>query len=251
MAFNFEFLYRPWRAASFRESAERWYSLLPEGAWPNFTLSNHDQPRHAWRYRGRSAEVTDGRARVAAAMLLTLRGTPFLYYGEEIGMSCERIPRARLRDPLGIATWPLRMLGRDPARTPMQWDGGPNAGFSSGQPWLPVNSDYRSRNVALQEADSTSLLSWYKALLALRRSRPALREGSIAFLGLDPDVLAYERVSGERLLILLNFSSKSRSIGIERGARVLLGSAREAGSSLGPGVVGLGPCEAIVAEVVG
>jgi len=170
MAFNFEFLYRPWRAASFRESAERWYSLLPEGAWPNFTLSNHDQPRHAWRYRGRSAEVTDGRARVAAAMLLTLRGTPFLYYGEEIGMSCERIPRARLRDPLGIATWPLRMLGRDPARTPMQWDGGPNAGFSSGQPWLPVNSDYRSRNVALQEADSTSLLSWYKALLALRRA---------------------------------------------------------------------------------
>ena len=96
MAFNFDFLFRKWGAREFRDSAERWYALLPEGAWPNFTLSNHDQPRHAWRYRGRglrrarAESVTEGRARVAAAMLLTLRGTPFLYYGEEMGMSCER-----------------------------------------------------------------------------------------------------------------------------------------------------------------
>ena len=93
MAFNFDFLYRKWGAREFRESAERWYELLPEGAWPNFTLSNHDQPREAFRYRSRDPAVTEGRARVAAAMLLTLRGTPFIYYGEELGMTCVRLPR--------------------------------------------------------------------------------------------------------------------------------------------------------------
>jgi alpha-glucosidase len=264
MAFNFEFLYRPWSARAFRESAERWYELLPEGAWPNFTLSNHDQRRHAWRYRGRdlgskrAAFVTDGRARVAAAMLLTLRGTPFLYYGEEIGMSCEALPRSALCDPLGVSTWPLRSFGRDPERTPMQWSAEADAGFSSvasgssRAPWLPVNSDYLTRNVAAQAADPTSLLSWYKALIALRRSSPELREGSIAFLDLHPDVLAYERTTpgGGSVLVLLNFSSKGRSINLERESRVLLASLRPAGSTLG-GKVQLGPLEALVAETRG
>jgi alpha-glucosidase len=263
MAFNFEFLYRPWSASSFRDSAERWYSLLPAGAWPNFTLSNHDQPRHAWRYRGKgsgAAALTDGRERVAAAMLLTLRGTPFLYYGEEIGMSCERLPRSALRDPLGISTWPLRSLGRDPERTPMQWNGRENAGFTSGRPWLPVNSDYRARNVAAQEADPTSLLSWYKALLALRRSRSELREGSLAFLDLAPDILAYERrgFANERkgsaegsLLVLLNFASRRRRFELAKAGRVLLGSARAAGAEIAAGSIELGRCEVVIVEIVG
>jgi alpha-glucosidase len=247
MAFNFEFLYRPWGAKAFRESAERWYASLPEGAWPNFTLSNHDQPRHAWRYR--SGALTEARARVAAAMLLTIRGTPFLYYGEEIGMGCERLPRAALRDPLGIATWPLRGLGRDPSRTPMQWDGGSNAGFSKGKPWLPLNSDYRSRNVAAQSGDPGSLLSWYKSLTALRRARPALREGRISFLDLDPQVLAYERriEGGERLLVLLNFASKRRRVDLGASCSVLLGSERAGGVQLGSGSLELGACEALIA----
>jgi alpha-glucosidase len=247
MAFNFEFLYRHWGARAFRESAERWYRALPEGAWPNFTLSNHDQPRHAWRYR--AGGLTDARARVAAAMLLTIRGTPFLYYGEEIGMTCERLPRAALRDPLGIATWPLRALGRDGERTPMQWDSGPHSGFTAGAPWLPVNSDYASRNVASQEGDPSSLLSWYKTLIALRRSRRALREGDIAFLDLDPEVLAYERrdPSGESIFVLLNFSSKRRRVLLDRPSRLLLGSARAEGEALGPGKIELVPCEAVVA----
>lgn len=265
MAFNFDFLFRKWGAREFRDSAERWYAILPEGAWPNFTLSNHDQPRHAWRYRGKSARgqraatVTDGRARVAAAMLLTLRGTPFLYYGEEIGMGCERIPRSALRDPLGVSTWPLRSLGRDPERTPMQWDDSPNSGFSSGSsegpgsPWLPVNSDYRSRNVAVEKADRASLLCWYKALLALRRSRRELREGGIAFLDLAPDVLAYERTgrAGKGVIVFLNFASRRRRFEFAKGGRVLLGSARAAGAEIAAGAIELAPFEALIAEIVG
>jgi alpha-glucosidase len=257
MAFNFDFLFRKWGAREFRDSAERWYTLLPEGAWPNFTLSNHDRPRHAWRYRGRALRraraesVTDGRARVAAAMLLTLRGTPFLYYGEELGMGCERIPRAALRDPMGIATWPLRSMGRDPERTPMQWDAAENAGFSSGKPWLPINSDFGSRNVVAQEAAAASLLSWYKALIALRRSRRELREGGIAFLDLAPGVLAYERTgrAGDSLLILLNFTARRRRFEFARGGRVLLGSARAAGAEISAGSIELAPCEALIAEI--
>jgi Glycosidases len=259
MAFNFDFLNQPWSARAFRESAERWYSLLPEGAWPNFTLSNHDQPRHCWRYRGRGArgdQTTEARARVAAAMLLTIRGTPFLYYGEEIGMTCERIPRAALRDPLGIKTWPLRALGRDPERTPMQWDARPNSGFGTGPsegplgPWLPLNSDYKSRNVSVQEADSASLLSWYKSLIALRRSRAALREGSIRFLDLDDEVLAYEReTGGERILVLLNFSGKTLMIKLGDTTHILLSRDRATGASLPSGGLTLGPYEVFIAEI--
>jgi alpha-glucosidase len=250
MAFNFDFLFRRWGARDFRSSAERWYALLPAGAWPNFTLSNHDRPRHAWRYRGKGASaaaVTEGRARVAAAMLLTLRGTPFLYYGEEIGMTCERVPRDALRDPMGIATWPLRSLGRDPERTPMQWDGSGNAGFSAGRPWLPVNADSASRNVAAQEADPASLLSWYRALIALRRSREELRSGSIGFLDLAPDLLAYERGAGTgRILVLLNFSSKPLQVECPFPGTTLLGSARAAGSAVEASTLGLGPLEALI-----
>jgi alpha-glucosidase len=263
MAFNFDFLNQPWSASAFRKSAEAWYSALPEGAWPNFTLSNHDRPRAAFRFRTADPEVTEARARVAAAMLLTLRGTPFVYYGEELAMTCERIPRDRLRDPLGIRTWPLGFLGRDPERTPMQWDASPDAGFGSGaaEPWLPLNGDYRRRNVAVQEASADSMLNWYKKLLALRRSRASLREAAIAFLPADEDVLAYERGAegygapwsgGEGSLVALNFASAPRGVELPRPATVLLasppvrGAARAPGLALPAGRLVLGPCEALV-----
>ena len=247
MAFNFDFLHQSWSARAFRESAERWYALLPAGAWPNFTLSNHDQPRHAFRYR--AGELTEARARVAATMLLTIRGTPFLYYGEEIGMTCRRIPRRALRDPMGISTWPFGFLGRDPERTPMQWDGSEGAGFTRGTPWLPLNEDYVSRNVAAQESDPRSLLSWYRSLIALRRSEEALRSGDIRFLDLDRDVLAYERhAGGEVVVVLLNFASRTRRIRLEGPSRVLLGSARPADAVLDSGELRLEPCEAVVAK---
>jgi alpha-glucosidase len=262
MAFNFDFLNQPWSARAFRKSAEAWYALLPEGAWPNFTLSNHDRPRAAFRFRSRDPRVTESRARVAAAMLLTLRGTPFIYYGEEIAMTCERIPKARLLDPLGIRTWPLAFVGRDPERTPMQWSAEAGAGFGAtkSQPWLPLNSDWRERNVAAQDADEASMLSWYRRILSLRKARASLREGELRFLDLASgrgadDVLSYERaVGGEKTLIVLNFASEPRAVELKGGASVLLaatpvgGEACKAGERLGSGSLGLGPCEALILE---
>jgi glycosidase len=133
----------------------------------------------------------------------------------------------------------------------MQWDASPGAGFGSSEPWLPVNSDYASRNVAAQEADTASLLSWYKTLIALRRSRRELREGGIAFLDLAPGVLAYERTgrAGDGVLVLLNFSSRRRRFEFARSLRVLLGSAREAGAEIAPGRIELGPNEVVIAEI--
>ncbi|HWR12610.1 MAG TPA: alpha-amylase family glycosyl hydrolase [Rectinemataceae bacterium] len=252
MAFNFDFLRQPWRAKAFRGSAERWYSLMPQGAWPNFTLSNHDQPRHIWRYRADDPEITLARAKVAAAMLLTLRGSPFLYYGEEIGMGCFRLPRKALRDPLGIRTWPLAFLGRDPERTPMQWDGSPGGGFGSSSPWLPLNPDWRECNVAAQRELPESLLLWYRSLLALRRAEAALRRGTMRFLEKGADILAYERsdeASGRRVVVLLNFGSRGSDIAVGEELRVLLGSGRPSGSVIAAGEVALGPCEVLVASL--
>jgi len=240
MAFNFDFLFRPWGAESFRRSAERWYELLPDGAWPNFTLSNHDQKRHYHRYR--SGADSDARARVAAAMLLCLRGTPFLYYGEEIGMSCERIPRKALRDPLGLSTWPLP-LGRDAERTPMQWDASPNAGFSGAEPWLPVNSDYRAKNVAAQRDDPGSLLNWYRRLIRLRASEPALRTGELRWLDAPAGVMAFSRSFGSREIdVWLNFEPRPKAASI-RGCSVLAasGGPTAAGEAIAAGVRELGP----------
>ena len=217
MAFNFDLLYQPWSAKKIRDSVKRWYAALPEDAWPNMTLSNHDQRRHAARFAGADDAETDARLRVAAALLLTLRGTPFLYYGEELGLRQGRIRRKDLRDPLGIRTWPFGFLGRDGARTPMQWSAGPNAGFTSGTPWLPVNPDFPRRNAEAQAADPDSLLSWYRRIAALRKSSPALMEGEIRFLEEDhPDAIVYERRrGGDFAFVALNFSP--RPVSVRRG----------------------------------
>ena len=252
MAFNFSFLNQPWKAGAFRQSAERWYAALPRGAWPDFCLSNHDQPRHAWRYRSRKAGITEARARTAAAMMLTLRGSPFFYYGEELGMTCGRISRKDLRDPLGLKTWPLKFLGRDPERTPMQWDSSNRAGFTDGTPWLPLNSDWPDRNVAAQRGDPASILSWYRDLLGLRRREAALRRGTLRFLDERRGILAYERLdeaSGKRIVVYLNFGSRSRKILVGSGLRVLLGSSRPAGTIVGAGKAILGPGEVLIASL--
>ncbi len=243
MAFNFDFLFRPWGARAFRESAERWYRLLPEGAWPNFTLSNHDQKRHYFRYR--SGADTDARARVAAAMLLCLRGTPFLYYGEEIGMSCGRVPKAALRDPLGLSTWPLP-FGRDAERTPMQWDGSANAGFGPAEPWLPVNADYRTKNVAAQRADPDSLWNWYASLIRLRKAEPALVSGDLAWLDAPADVMAWSRCAAGRTVdVYLNFSGKTRRVDARAGVSAA-GTVTPAGSEVAAGERRLGPYEVLI-----
>jgi alpha-glucosidase len=257
MAFNFNFLFQPWSAKRFADAANEWYRALPPGAWPNFTLSNHDQHRHISRYAKRGH--TDARARVAAALLLTLKGTPFIYYGEEIGMRDTPVPRGRLQDPLGRRSWPLP-VGRDPERTPMQWNAGPNAGFTEGTPWLPINRNSAHLNVERQSDDPDSLLSFYRALLDLRKTRPRLHSGDIEFLvpG-DLDCFAYRRLDpgsqprpvsagnaprdsapagasggGSADVIALNFADRRRSIPARwpRGT-VLFGTHRARGEGVG------------------
>ena len=212
LTFDFSLLQTGFRARSFRAALERWYGSMPRDGWPSHTLSNHDRPRAMTRLCKGSVE----RARLLAALLLTQRGTPFLYYGEEIGMSDGRLRRSQIRDPIGHAYWPF-FSGRDPSRTPMQWNGRPNAGFCPPgvTPWLPLNSDFDRRegtavNVEAQDADPDSLLNWYRKLIRLRRSRPELTHGSIEFLDSHQDLLVYRREHlGSSTTILLNFSSRS------------------------------------------
>jgi alpha-glucosidase len=242
MAFNFAFLYTGWAADSFAHAVDRWESLLWPDLWPNYTLSNHDQPRAFSRYG--EVECARGRARVLAAMLLTLRGTPFLYYGEEIGMKNGRIGRAHLQDPLGKQYWPFHP-GRDPARTPMQWSAAPHAGFSTAEPWLPVNDDYTDVNVEAQERVPDSLLHWYRRLIQLRKREPTLRRGSYRRLVQDDaDVLAYGREhEGDRILVALNFARRPRTVRLPEGARwqCLLSSDASVSETLAAGAHPLEP----------
>ncbi|TVR53200.1 MAG: alpha-glucosidase [Spirochaetaceae bacterium] len=254
MAFNFEFLYNPWKATEFYAAIKRWYDLLPDGAWPNFTLSNHDQRRHYSRYA--TGNETDARARVAAALLLTLRGTPFLYYGEEIGMSDLDVKRRDLVDPLGRKTWPLKSHGRDPERTPMQWTSEPNAGFTSKgvRPWLPINPNHTTKNATEQAADEGSLHSYYKKLIATRKEHASLRDGELVFVEHgENDVLSYVRTSGvESCAVWLNFGNSPRVvIPGEAGGhrRVVFGTHRLRDDALTDDRLLLEPYEVLIARV--
>jgi alpha-glucosidase len=177
--------------------------LLPSNAWPNWVLSNHDKPRIA-------ARAGPAQARVAAMLLMTLRGTPTMYYGDEIGMRDVTIPPHRVRDPFE-KNLPGLGLGRDPARTPMQWTAEENAGFSTAEPWLPLADDFANCNVAVERDDPSSLLSLYRSLIQLRRTQPALSVGAFAALPAGDDLMAYVRSRGERrLLIVLNFGAQAQ-----------------------------------------
>lgn len=207
MAFNFAFLYSFWGAKNFKKVIDDWESALGEDNWPNYTLSNHDFRRHITRYHTRKLNME--RAKLTALMLLTLRGTPFLYYGEEIGMESEKIPKEQLQDPLGIRYWPFHP-GRDSERKPMCWDESTNSGFTTGKPWLPIYTEWKTRNVNHMKKDPGSLWSFYRDIIHFRKNSKALKQGSIA-TGMDEsgDILYYTRVKGkEKYHIILNFASK-------------------------------------------
>ncbi len=214
LAFNFRLtVNRDWDAAVFRREIELFVGLVPAGSWPDVVLSSHDAPRHASRFD--HPEHGDARARVAAMLLLTARGTPFLYYGEEIGMRNVAIPEERLRDPLAWTLHPA--VSRDPERTPMQWEEGPRAGFTTGEPWLPIG-DAATCNVARQRQDRGSLLWLYKDLLALRRATPALHRGGFAPLAAPAGVFAFERRDGaQRAAVALNFTDAPQQVDLGRG----------------------------------
>ena len=197
LPFNFQLIDAPWDARALHAIIADYEAALPPGGWPNWVLGNHDRPRIATK-RGQP------QARVAAMLLLTLRGTPTLYYGDEIGLEDGAIPPDQVQDPRELRE-PGLGLGRDPVRTPMPWDGGLNAGFTTGTPWLPLNADHETRNVAAQADDPASILTLHRRLLALRRDHSALAIGAIRLLPAHPAILAYQR--GDDLLILLNLTN--------------------------------------------
>jgi alpha-glucosidase len=217
LPFNFQLLFTAWRASSIAALIAEYEQVLPVGAWPNWVLGNHDHKRIATRIGIRQA-------RVAAMLLLTLRGTPTLYYGDEIGMSDVPIAFDAVQDPRERRQ-PGLDLGRDPQRTPMQWDGSTFAGFSSASPWLPVAADHARINVAAEREDPASILNLYRRLITLRRTSPALTQGSYRPLSSAENVLCYERVNGnQRMQVALNFNSKPMAVRFPTwpGSRVLL-----------------------------
>ena len=226
LPFNFHLLRTPWNAQAIAEVVRDYESLLPPGAWPNWVLGNHDRARLASR-------IGIAQAPVAAMLLLTLRGTPTIYYGEELGLSDVAIPPQLVQDPWEKQV-PGHGLGRDPVRTPMPWDDGRNAGFTMGTPWLPLNTDALTRNVAAQRADAQSMLALYRRLLALRRAEPALAIGDYGDIESAGDVLSYERrVPGRRLRICLNLGGHAAPpISAPAHAQIVLSS--------GPGTVLVG-----------
>ena len=221
LPFNFHLIGVDWEAATIERLVRDYEAVLPPNAAPNWVLGNHDQSRIASR-------VGEAGARLAAMLLLTLRGTPTLYYGDELGMTDVTIPPAEVQDPFE-KNEPGKGLGRDPERTPMPWSAEPQAGFTTGRPWLRLGSDAATRNVAVQDADPQSMLNLVRRLLALRRAHAALHAGAWRSLGVHGSVLAYERTAaGERVVVALNFGSANAELPagvVADGAAVWLSTA--------------------------
>src|SRR4051812_26379369 len=201
LPFNFALLSAPWHARQLAKLIHEYEASLPSGGWPNWVLGNHDKPRIASR-------IGLDQARVAAMLLLTLRGTPTIYYGDEIAMEQLPMDPEDVRDPFELRV-PGKGLGRDGARTPMQWDNGKYAGFSTGRPWLPLAENYVVENVAEERRDPRSMYRLYRALIELRRSHPALRRGSYRPVVATGDLLLYVReFESNRILVALNLGAE-------------------------------------------
>ena len=213
LAHNFVFLNLPWSAERFRAVVDEFEELTRDGGWPAWCLNNHDHSRTATRYGW-------NRARVAAMLVLTLRGTPFLYQGEELGLTDVPVPPAEIVD----------VDGRDPERAPMPWEppsaAGPGAGFTAGRPWLPSHPDAERLAASVQAADPASPLVFYRTLLKLRAETPALHSGTYRSLPAAPDVYAFVREHERaQVLVALNFAPFPRPLPAEAaGGRTLLSS---------------------------
>ncbi|MDJ1496738.1 alpha-amylase family glycosyl hydrolase [Cytophagaceae bacterium DM2B3-1] len=202
LPFNFQLISLPWEAKVIAAAIDQYEGALPANGWPNWVLGNHDQPRITSR-------VGIQQARVAAMLLLTLRGTPTIYYGDEIGMRDVPIPFQEVQDPQGL-NMPDKNLSRDPARTPMQWDASLQAGFTEGKPWLRLDRAFQRTNVQLQKEDPYSMLLLYKRLIDLRHNEPSLTVGDYTPVCSDNQMLAFTRQAEghPKFLIILNLSHR-------------------------------------------
>jgi alpha-glucosidase len=244
LPFNFHLITTPWDAREIEVVVDRYEGALPDDAWPNWVLGNHDQPRVASR-------VGDEQARVAAVLLLTLRGTPTLYYGEELGLRNAAIPSERVLD-VREENEPGRGLGRDPERTPMPWNGSPTGGFSSGTPWLPIGEENLTRNVQKERGEPASMLMLHRRLIELRRAEPALAVGEYRPVVATGNVLAYRRAhAGRELLMALNLGATPGRLVLPAdfpAARVLLSATNAAEGRTHREEVELAANEALVLE---
>lgn len=205
-AFDFSLLQSKWSAQSFMQVVQRWDAMNIGDHWPNNVMNNHDNPRSATRF-GRGED--DERLKVAAAFLLTIRGTPFLYQGEEIGMRDIRLKCSEMQDPVGKKYCPVHR-GRDGCRAPMQWDASEFSGFSQAKPWIKVHPNHVIRNVENQKQDAQSLFHFYKDLLRIRKNSLALQEGMFQPITFEPKrLVAYLRQNEtETVLVALNFGRR-------------------------------------------
>jgi alpha-glucosidase len=244
MPFNFRLMWQPWSAKAMRACVDEMEAALPSFAWPNYVLGNHDQGRFATRFGGLD------QARLAGMMLLTLRGTPTVYYGDELGLQNGIIPLEKIQDPQGINLGAER--SRDVARTPMQWDASPAAGFSTVEPWLPVSADFTTRNVEVQGREPGSMLNFYRSMFRLRSSSPALHGGSYTPLDVEGDCFVYLReFAGEHKLVALNFADTHSTVAteMEGKARLVLSTHMDREGEVALNCVKLRPHEGVIIDL--
>lgn len=197
LPFNFQLLVLPWDAEKIQAAINEYEGALPAGGWPNWVLGNHDKSRIATR-------VGREQARIAAMLLLTLRGTPTIYYGDELGMEDVEIAPEDVQDPQE-KNIPGIGLGRDPERTPMQWDDSKYAGFSKSEPWLPLMENYKEVNVKIEKEQEDSMFTYHQKLIKLRQSEAALNVGDYVPVYTEGNLLSYIRTSGDKkFLVILN-----------------------------------------------
>jgi alpha-glucosidase len=227
LPFNFSLLSVPWNAHAIAETVRGFEGALPAGAWPNWVLGNHDEPRVAARVGPRAA-------RVAMMLLLTLRGTPTLYYGDELALPDVAVPPERMQDPQARVD---PTMSRDPQRSPMLWEPGEGHGFTAphSEPWLPFAHDAGVLCVERQARDPRSMLSLTRSLLAARRASPALAGGDWAPLDAPADVIAYRRSAGaDKRVVLLNLGDEQRSVALDGAWEVEVATAAGSVEALAP-----------------
>ncbi|MEK7186155.1 MAG: alpha-amylase family glycosyl hydrolase [Patescibacteria group bacterium] len=209
--FNFSFISLPWNAQQQKKFIDEFDEKVGEDYFPTYVLGNHDKPRIA-------TKLGEKAARTAALLQLTFRGIPFIYYGEELGMENADVPVEKAKDPMAVNMKGLN-FGRDPERSPMQWNTSKFGGFSSVEPWLPLGKEFKEKNVASEEKDKKSFLSLYKSLINLRKSRKSLSSGKQIPLDLkNLNVLGFIRREGEeKTLILANFSEDPQVVKLPKG----------------------------------
>jgi len=251
LAFDFSLIFNRWSARKYSRSIQASHKSIPITSWPCNVLSNHDLNRPL--KNSLFEKRTDSKAKIKAMLLLTLKGTPFIYYGEEIGMRNANIPRRDLVDPLGKRFWPF-YKGRDKSRTPMQWDSGPNAGFTKGVSWLPVHKDYLKRNVSYQLDQKNSILSFYQQLIEIRKSNIALQTGEwTPLIQGENNIMAYLRHNEINCaLIIINFSKRNRIIELPlfSAANVLISTHRIRSEKIKLHSILIHPYEASLLQIV-